>query len=105
MVDPIPAINSTAIIAEAYSVLFNRFEWLYGALKGIGVLLILYLIYLGFNAYTAQKMKRRVKRIEQKVDAIESKLDILVLKLIGDSSKKGGVPRRKKPQKKRVFKK
>ncbi len=103
--DPILAINSTVLVSEISTLLFQRFEWLYGALKGLGILLILYLIYLLFNAFTQNKMKRRVKRIEQKVNAIESKLDILVLKLIGDSSKNNNFSRHKKPQRKRVSKK
>ncbi len=86
MIDPIPSINSTAIVAEASTLLFQRVEWLYSILKGIGVLLVLYLLYLGFYAYIQRKMRRRVKKIEEMLTEVDKKLDIL-LKVVSKSGR------------------
>jgi pilus assembly protein TadC len=105
MVNSSAVVNGTAIVSEVSALLFHRFEWLYGVLRGIGVLLLLYLLYLLFNIFTQNKMKRRVKRIGKKVEVIDSKLDLLILKLIDDSSKKSGTSRRESGGKRRVSKK
>jgi pilus assembly protein TadC len=93
MVDIIPSINGTSLIVETSSVLLNRFEWLYTVLKGVGIILAIYLIYLIFKAYTDGKMKRRVKNIEDVLLVVSNKLDVLIEEK-GIKTKKSGKKRK-----------
>ena len=79
-------LNGSSLLVEATTLVSNRFEWIYSVMKGLGIILILYLIYLGYNAYINQKSRHRVKKIEKMLVEVHQKLDVL----IDDKKKRDG---------------
>lgn len=94
-------INGSSLLIEATTLVSNRFEWIYSVMKGIGIVLIFYLIYLGYNAYIAQKSRGRVKRIEEMLIEVNRKLDVL----IDDKKKRDGKSSKRSRGKSKVSRK
>jgi len=71
-------INATEIIGSLPPNILNRFEGLITILQAVGVLFIIYLLYLVISGIVNWKGSRRVKFIEEEVKIIEKKLDLLL---------------------------
>jgi hypothetical protein len=73
-------LNLTAgdLVRGVIGVLLERFTWLMTFIKAVGILVIIYSIYLIIKVFRDMKMRSRVKRIEGKVSLIDKKLDILL---------------------------
>lgn len=55
--------------------IFERFTWLAGLVRAVGIFVVIYIIYLIIKAVRDIKMRSRIARIDKKVGAIEKKLD------------------------------
>ena len=70
--------NMTDVIGALPSNILEGLGSLILILKAIGVLFIIYFVYLIINGVISWKGSRRLKFIEKKVKTIERKLDFLV---------------------------
>ena len=75
-------LNLTAgdLIRGFIGILLERFTWLITAIKAVGILVIIYSLYLIIKVFRDMKMRSRIKTIGSKVNSIEEKLDILLKK-------------------------
>jgi uncharacterized membrane protein YciS (DUF1049 family) len=73
-------LTSEEIISLMLNTIANRFEWLIGLAKALGVFAFIYVIYLIFKSFMDLRMKKRIKRIERKLDTLDQKLDKLTRK-------------------------
>lgn len=70
--------NLTAMIPEAvYSGLSDKLEGLIFVFKTLGVLAIVYILYLIFTGISNLKRNSRVKSIDSKLDNLIKKIDVL----------------------------
>jgi len=73
-------LNVTAgdLIRGFMGVLLERFTWLMTFIKAVGILVIIYTIYLIIKVFRDMKMRSRIKKIDNKITLIDKKLDILL---------------------------
>ena len=81
-------VNETLIVSQLWDkilpVLMDKAGPLINIFKAVGIVLLIYIIYLIIKGIVKWKDRRRLKRIEEKVLEIDEKLD----KLIGRKEKK-----------------
>ena len=73
-------LNITAgdVVREIIVALLDKFTWLMTFIKAVGILVIIYALYLVIKIFRDMKMRSRVKKIEDKVGLIDKKLDVLL---------------------------
>jgi hypothetical protein len=73
-------VNVTAgdIVREIIVTLLDKFTWLVTFVKAVGIVVIVYAIYLLIKIFRDMKMRSRIKKIDDKVKDIDSKLDVLL---------------------------
>lgn len=76
----VEAINTSQVASDAISSLGTAISPFIGIIKAVGVLLILYIIFLIAKGIMNFKNQQRVKRIEENVIEINKKLDLFVKK-------------------------
>jgi hypothetical protein len=68
--------------------LFQNINLLINIIQAIGIFLIIYSIYLSYNFFVQYKNRKRIKDIQEKLLAIENKLDNLIRIQIKSSKSK-----------------
>ena len=66
------------IIKELFK---EQLSWIPTLIQAIGVLLLLYIIYIIITTILEYKKGARIKRIEKKVDQLDKKMDTLLKRL------------------------
>ena len=72
--------NASEVLEKISPALIQKISNLIMIFKAIGVVFIIYFIYLIVKGILRWKDRRRLKRIEQKVDKINAKLDKIIEK-------------------------
>jgi uncharacterized membrane protein YcjF (UPF0283 family) len=85
-----------ALGAQLITEIFERFAWLTGLIRAVGIFVIIYIIYLIIKVFRDMKMRSRIAKIDKKVDILEEKIDKLILKEEGKNKKEKPKSRRKK---------
>jgi len=71
-------MNVSEIISALPPQVTNNISTLINILKAVGILFIIYFIYLIINGVVNWRGSRRIKLIEKKVKSIERKIDLLL---------------------------
>ena len=77
------AANVTGLVDKIIPVLLDRLGPFITIFKAVGIVLMVYIVYLIYRSIVRIKDRRRLKRIEKKVFEIDAKLS----KLIGKKRK------------------
>lgn len=62
--------------------LISKFEGLIGIVKAIGIVILIYIILLIIQGVSSILRNRRIKKIYERVESIENKLDALIKKKV-----------------------
>ena len=116
----VEVINDTkGLVDQLFPLIMDKLEPIMIVIQAVGVALIVYIIYLIFKAVGNYKHRKRIKKIEKRVNDIDSKLDLLLEKhksapkgvpfaskdVPSEEGKKGKKPKEEKPAKKKNKKK
>jgi hypothetical protein len=81
-------VNTSEVVGEVIDnivpALLEQAGWLITVLEAIGIVMIIYIIYLVYRGIVGIKDRRRLKKIERKINEIDKKLDKLL-----DEKRKG----------------
>jgi hypothetical protein len=93
-------INNSEIIESISSIVLDRISPFMGIFKAVSIVFIVYVGYMIIRWFFRWKDRRRLKRVEKKVDEINGKLDRL-LKKETEKKELGKGDRKKKAKKKK----
>ena len=74
------AVNTSGLIDQVIPVLLDKLGPFVTVFKAIGIVMLVYIIYLIYGSVTRVVDRRRLKRIEKKVFEIDRKLTKLLKK-------------------------
>ena len=81
-------LNTSQIFEQVSPAIMEKFAPLITILKAVGIVFVVYLVYMLVNGILRLRDRSRLKRIEKKVDVILSKLNVRVDKKESESKKK-----------------
>jgi hypothetical protein len=89
-------LSLSELATELAAGVFERFTWLSGFIRTVGIFVIIYVVYLLIKAIRDIRTRERIKNINDRVDSIDEKLD----KVLGKQEKKVSVVKNVKGSKK-----
>ncbi|MFA5857389.1 MAG: hypothetical protein WC867_08565 [Candidatus Pacearchaeota archaeon] len=73
------AVNDT-LLREVTPKLISDVEFIVTILEAVGIIFILYLVYIIVNAYITYKNNKRIRHIESQIDKMDDKINFLIEK-------------------------
>jgi len=74
--------NVNELIIPIVTELFNKqFSWIITLIQAVGILFLIYIVYIIFTAIFEYKKRSQIKRIEKKLDQLDKKMNRLLKRL------------------------